>query len=143
MYVSAALVALLIPASGLEAAPTRHDAACTSATTVMTSWLAAWKAKDFKRMVQLSERSWRLRTPDAVGQLRDQYGFKDVLTYRFRHCTGNAVSARVTFRVDYKTFKRSRVQIAGMVIREDKQGHPSAIGQWGVNPISTLREDPL
>jgi hypothetical protein len=30
-----------------------------------------------------------------------------------------------------------------MVIREDKRGNPSAIGQWGVNPISTLREDPV
>jgi hypothetical protein len=109
----------------------------------MKGWLAAWKLKNFKEMVKLSEQSWRLRTSGAVGQLRNQYGFKDLLNYQFIRCSATAVAARVTFRVDYKTFKRVRVRITGMVVREDRQGNPSPVGQWGVNPISTLREDPV
>jgi hypothetical protein len=95
-------------------------------------------------MNQLSEVSWRLRTRGPVQTLRDQYGFKDVLSYRFVRCAVlSGVSARVTFRVKYRTFKVSHVQIRAMVIREDKSGHVSAVGRWGVNPISTLREDPV
>ena len=32
------------------------------------------------------------------------------------------------------------ILVTAMVIREDKHGNPSTFGQWGVNPISTLRE---
>jgi hypothetical protein len=121
---------------------TAAHASCVAPTVVMKSWLAAWKSKNFRRMVELSEQSWRLRASGAVGQLRDQYGFKDVLSYRFVRCSGSSVSARVTIGVTYKTFKRVHVRITGMVIREDRQGDPSPVGRWGVNPISTLRENP-
>jgi hypothetical protein len=105
--------------------------------------VAAWKLKNFKQMVQLSEQSWRLRSSGAAGVLRAQYGFKDVLSCRFVRCSANNVSARVTFRVKYRKYKVSRVQITAMVIREDHAGNPSALGRWGVNPISTLREIPV
>jgi hypothetical protein len=96
-----------------------------------------------KRMLQLSEVNWRRTTGNPIQALRADYDFKDVLSYRFVRCTASNVSARVTFRVKYRTFKVRHVQIRAMVIREDKRGNPSALGQWGVNPISTLREDPV
>jgi hypothetical protein len=123
---------------------TATEASCAAPAGVVRDWVGAWKAKNFKRMNQLSEVSWRLRTRGPVQTLRDQYGFKDVLSYRFVRCAVlSGVSARVTFRVKYRTFKVSHVQIRAMVIREDKSGHVSAVGRWGVNPISTLREDPV
>jgi hypothetical protein len=116
------------------------EASCSAPAGVVSQWVAAWKAKNFGRMVALSEVSWRLRTSGAVGTLRAQYGFKDVLAYSFVRCTANNVSARVTFRVKYRTFKVERVQITAMVLREDSRGNLSPSGRWGVNPISTLRE---
>jgi hypothetical protein len=50
------------------------------------------------------------------------------------------VSVGVTFRIKYRAFKVRQVQIRATVIREDKRGKPVALGQWGVNPISTLRK---
>jgi hypothetical protein len=129
-------------ASAAIASPSTASISCLPATSVMRSWLAAWQAQNFRRMADLSEVSWRQRARGPVGELRDQYGFKDVVSYRFVRCSGNSVSARVTFTVTYKTFKRVRVEITGMVLREDRDGAPSPVGRWGVNPISTLREDP-
>lgn len=126
-----------------RASQTKVEASCTVPATVVHDWVAAWKAKRFKLMAKLSEVSWRRRTTSAAQTLRDQYGFKDVLSYRFVRCTANSVSARVTFRVAYRTFKVSHVQITAVVVREDTLGNPSPTGHWGVNPISTLREDPV
>jgi hypothetical protein len=126
-----------------QARQTAGQASCTPPAAVVRDWVGAWKAKNFKRMTQLSEVSWLLRTRNPIQTLRDQYGFKDVLSYRFVRCAASSVSARVTFRVKYRTFKVSHVQIRAVVVREDKRGNPSALGRWGVNPISILREDPV
>lgn len=117
--------------------------AYSGAARVVAEWVAAWRADRFARMAALSQVSWRRRTPGAAGRLRDQYGFKDVVGFRIlrvRRIT--TVAAEVTFRVDYRTFKLERVRISAMVIREDRNGNPSPAGAWGVNPISTLGEDP-
>lgn len=141
------LVAMLIAWSSLvgvaQAYQMTAEASCTAPAAVVRDWVGAWKAKSFKRMTELSEVSWRRRTDSPMQTLRDQYGFKDVLSYRFVRCAANATSARVTFQVKYRTFKVSRVRIAAMVIREDVSGNPSPSGRWGVNPISTLRENPV
>jgi hypothetical protein len=127
-----------------QARETAAQASCAPPAAVVRDWVGAWKAKDFKRMTQLSEVSWRLRTRGTIQTLRDEYGFKDVLSYRFVRCqVVTSVSARVTFRIKYRTFKVRHVQIRAVVIREDKRGNLSAVGRWGVNPISTLREDPV
>jgi hypothetical protein len=65
-------------------------ASCSSPASTVRAWVAAWKAKDFKRMVALSEVSWRLRTTSPVQTLRAQYGFKNALSYRFVRCSANA-----------------------------------------------------
>src|SRR4051794_26178873 len=97
---------------GLTGAPARSDAqtrspvaSCSGAAAVTQSWVRAWKTKSFRAMVGLSQVSWRLRTPDAASTLSDQYGFKDVLAYRFVRCSANTVSARVTFEVRYRAVK--------------------------------------
>lgn len=138
-----AVVATVQAASAEQVAPSANLAGCPAPSSVMQDWIAAWKAKKFRRMVALSQVSWRSRTSDAAGLLDAQYGFKDVLSYRFVRCASNSVTARVTYRVRYRTFKVSDVLITGNVIREDASGHPSATGRWGVNPISTLREKPV
>jgi hypothetical protein len=117
--------------------------AYTGVTRVVAGWVAAWRAKNFKGMAALSEISWRRRTPGAASVLRDQYGFKDVVGFRvMRTRKLSTVAARVTFRVDYRTFKLYRVLITAMVVREDRGGNPSPVGSWGVNPTSTLAEKP-
>lgn len=134
-----------------ESAITRAN--CTAPASVVRAWVGAWKTKDFKRMVALSQVQWRLTTPRPVERLEAYYGFKDVLGYRYLRCTigpfpfpgfaaGN-VFARVTFRVRYQFGAPpvKNVRITANVIREDRRGYPSATGQWGVNPLSTLRED--
>jgi hypothetical protein len=143
LFVCVFIAVLAAATSGREARArvTAAQTSCGAPSSIVANWVAAWKAKNFKQMVQLSEQSWRLRTSGAVGTLRAQYGFKDVLSYRFVRCSASNVSARVTFRVKYRTFKLDSVEITAMVIREDRSGNLSALGRWGVNPISTLRED--
>lgn len=110
---------------------------------VVAEWVGAWRADRFARMVALSQVSWRKSNPGAASLLRAQYGFKDVVGFRILRVQRiTAVAAQVTFRVDYRTFKLQQVRIPAMVIREDRNGNPSTSGAWGVNPISTLREDP-
>ncbi len=149
------LVSLLVAiAVGAGSASSAHTAACgrigftspsayTGVNRVVADWVAAWRARKFRTMALLSQVSWRLRTPGAASLLSDQYGFKKVVGFRIvRSRKLSPVAARVTFRVDYRTFKLERVLITAMVIREDRAGNPSPIGSWGVNPISTLREEP-
>jgi hypothetical protein len=128
-------------AQAREAAPA---ATCAGPASVVQEWVAAWKAKRFRRMAELSEAGWRRTESNPVGTLRNDYGFKDVLSYRFVRCPfATTVSARVTFRVKYRGFGLRRVQITAVVLREDARGDLSAFGDWGVNPISTLRETPI
>lgn len=53
------------------------------------------------------------------------------------------VSADVMFRVWYEasTNQVDQHDVSGRVIRESAPYEPDASGTWGVNPISTLRED--
>ncbi len=145
------LAAIVVDAGGASSA---RPSACpgikftspsayTGVNRIVADWVAAWRVKNFKELVALSEISWRRRTRGAASELRDQYGFKDVLGFRITRTQKlSTVAERVTFRVDYRTFKVSRVFITAMVVREDRSGDPSAVGSWGVNPISTLRETP-
>jgi hypothetical protein len=127
-------LAWLLPAASTVAALLGSDAqaastaSCTGPATVVRQWLEAWKTSNFKQMNALSEVSWRLRTSGPTETLRDQYGFKKVSSYSFVRCTSNPVSARITFRVHYRTFKASYVKVTDMVLREDRTGNPSPIG---------------
>ena len=119
---------------------------CAAPASVLRSWVGAWKAKDFRRMVALSQVSWRKHQSQPVETLSSFYGFKDVLNYRYLRCEasnifGPNVFARVTFRLRYRALGRVKsVLITANVIREDRRGYPSATGQWGVNPLSALRQ---
>ena len=146
--IAAVCATALIPVALLGTSPARASettttASCAVPAQVVSDWVGAWKAKNFKRMVALSQISWRLRTPNGIQTLRDMYGFKDVVSYRVLTCRANPMfGLDITFRVKYRFIGLKQVQIDARVIQEDASGYPSASGHWGVNPISTLREEP-
>jgi hypothetical protein len=118
-------------------------------TEALTKFLEAWKAQNWAAMASLTQLTWRARHADPAVWLEEAYGHK--LLAGFEIETSQAISpsaSRVSVAVKYKLasskgFGRSPLrtkQIDVMVICESAAYQPTPTGQWGINPISALRE---
>lgn len=114
-----------------------------TAEYVLAEFALAWKEQDWSRMTNFVQTTWLSRQDDAEGLLEAQYGFKTLKGFEVINVGDVETLASVvdityvdiTFTVKYE-FVPNRIdekQITARVIKEDNK--------WGVNPISTLREE--
>lgn len=102
---------------------------------IFAEYIMAWKNNDFSKMSSLCQTSWLKREPKAQEVLEAQYGFKKILGCEIIDINRKAEKAtEVTVKVQYTINGKDVIEkkIVGNIIKEDK---------WGVNPISTLREE--
>ncbi|MHC1583295.1 MAG: hypothetical protein ACXQTM_01465 [Methanosarcinales archaeon] len=105
-------------------------------------FLISWQKKDWDRMVEATEITWRSGEKNPAEMLEAWYGFKDLLGAEITKQSINSdVSADITATVYYRFgSKIEKKAITARVIREVAPYTPSSNGEWGVNPVSTLRE---
>ena len=109
----------------------------------VAEYAAAWRDQDWQRMVNFTQITWLDSSPDAPDELAAFYDFKLLHGFEISGVEQiTDVAARVTFSVAYELFagEIETKEITAMVIKEVAPLSPSPEGQWGVNPISTLRE---
>ena len=94
-------------------------------------------------MVSFAQKTWLSKEKDPAGLLEAWYDFKTLKGFRITDAKKvSNVTTDVTCIVQYEamTNQISKKQIIARVIKETAAYTPNEQGQWGVNPISTIRE---
>ncbi len=114
-----------------------------SAERTLAEYVLAWKNQDWNRMVTFAQKTWVSVEPDPAGLLEAWYDFKTLKGFEIKDVKKvSEVATDITFIVQYEavTNQISKKQIVAKVIKETAPYTPSQQGQWGVNPLSALRE---
>jgi hypothetical protein len=116
-----------------------------TAERAFAEWLTAWKDKDFNRMAAFSESDWRNSESDPAAVLEAQYGDVELIGAEFTDVVrtsdvANDITATI-YRLGFFGTDVLKKRITARVFRETESGELSPAGEWGVNPISTLREE--
>lgn len=114
-----------------------------SAEHTLAEYVLAWKKQDWNKMASFAQKTWLSTRTDPAELLAAWYDFKTLKGFEI---TGvqeiSNVTYDITFVVQYEamTNQISRKQITARVIKETAAHTPSEQGQWGVNPVSAIRE---
>jgi hypothetical protein len=112
----------------------------------LAGYLNAWKEADWETMTEYTQLTWLNNEADAIGFLDAVYGFKDLVGAEIINTTEvSDVCVDIEYII-YYTFaggEVSKVKITARIICESGPYEPSTEGQWGVNPVSALREEEL
>jgi len=114
-----------------------------SAERALAEYVFGWKNQVWPQMVKWSQKTWIDGEPDPAGVLEAWYDFKTLKGFEIRDVEiVSEVTTDITFVVHYEAIPNeiSKKQITARVIREAAPYEPSLQGEWGVNPISALRE---
>lgn len=110
----------------------------TGPERAMEGFMSAWKGRDWMRMYQLTQLTWR--DAKQPGDLSDMFAVKSLEAHRI--VSSFPVSdCRVNFLVEITySLKGARVteRIKASVICEAEPYKARSDGEWGVNPISAL-----
>jgi len=112
----------------------------------LAEYVSAWKDQDWGRMASLTQKTWQSNQNDPIGTLGDWYDFKDLKGFEISNInTVSNTMTDITFIVQYEaiTNEISKKEITARVIKEIDPYTPSEQGQWGVNPISILKEEDI
>lgn len=105
-------------------------------------YLNSWKNQDWNNMVNYTQITWRNSDKNPSKLLKNQYDFKTLLGAEIKDKKVNSdVSTDITAIVYYRFGNNvSAKTITARIIKETTSGELSTDGQWGVNPISAIRE---
>ncbi len=115
-----------------------------SAERALAEYITAWKNQNWQRMVKFSQKTWVSAESDPARTLKGCYDFKTLKGFEVKGTKTISDAAKdITFVVYYEaiTNQIDKKQITARVIKETAPYKPSSQGQWGVNPISALREN--
>ncbi|MBA7490112.1 hypothetical protein ES702_00646 [subsurface metagenome] len=106
-------------------------------------FLISWREKDWSRMAQFTQKTWNSKEKNPAEFLDVWYELKDLLGAEIiKKSTVSDVTVDITATVYYAVGSKIETKkITARVIREVAAYTPSPKGEWGVNPISTLREE--
>jgi len=114
-----------------------------SAERILAEYVLAWKEQNWSKMASFAQKTWLSTETDPTGLLAAWYDFKTLKGFEITSVRKvSDVTYDVTFIVQYEaaTNQISKKQITARVIKETTAYTPSEQGQWGVNPISAIRE---
>ena len=115
-----------------------------SAVETLENFMEAWKNNDWNWMWKSSQKTWRSKEENNAERLYDFFGHKALLEYEIMGM--NEVSeccTDVSVEIKYLIGQQPTIQtglIEARLLKEVKEYHPSIDGEWGVNPISMLKE---
>jgi hypothetical protein len=108
-------------------------------------YLNCWKQEDWDRMVEFTQKTWRSDEDNPAEFLKANYDFKHLVGVEITKKTVTSDTfVQVEAKVYYCAFSATvptEKKITANVIRESTPYTPSSTGDWGVNPLSTLREE--
>lgn len=105
-------------------------------------FLISWQKEDWSRMAEFTQKTWRSGVENPAGRLYSMYAIRELLGAEIRpNADHDEIVAQLMATIYYWSMSEVQMKtIRAMVIRELAPYTPSAQGEWGVNPLSTLRE---
>ena len=106
-------------------------------------FLSSWQKKDWNRMVKFTQKTWRNeRKGNPAEMLEAWYGLRDLLGAEIIKARRiSDVTRDITATLHYAIGSKVKTStITARVIKETAPYSPSPKGEWGVNPLSTLKE---
>jgi len=102
-------------------------------------FLTAWQEKNWAKMVECIQLTWRTFHEDSAEWLRNWFGLKDLKEWKITGIKFVGEACRDIFvDIDYG---RGVKRIKARVICEKDAYKPTIKGKWGVNPVSCLKEN--
>ena len=104
----------------------------------LAEYLNCWKQKDWNRMVEFTQKTWRSGKEHPEEHLADRYDLRDLVGAEITKkgvMGGNMVQVEAKVYYFVGAFLREE-KITANLIRESAPYTPSSTGDWGVNPIS-------
>lgn len=115
-----------------------------STEKVLTSWLEAWKAKEWVRMKEFSQITWKANEKNPEEALSIMYKNTELLSYEIdmnnKWHPYNKCICKIPLVVRY--FFVNAIYSAtclATLVQEQSLYTTSLSGNWGVNPISMLK----
>jgi len=103
---------------------------------IVAGFITTWQYKDFKEMVQYTQKSWRDRENSPAGYLLNSFEYKTLKDAKIENIEKRTDDFYVaTISIKYTNSfnnKETMVKITPTIIKED--------GKFGFNPISAIRE---
>ena len=115
-----------------------------SAVERLEKFMEAWKNEDWNGMWKNSQKTWRSKEENNAERLFDLFGHKKLESYEIKGM--NEVSdccVDIEVSIKYSVEEGTKTQIATIrprLLNEIKEYTPSVDGEYGVNPISMLKE---
>lgn len=113
----------------------------------LENFLEAWKNEDWHGMWKSSQKTWRCREGNNAERLFDLFGHKKLESYEIiglnevSDCCVD-VEVRIEYSIEpHNPFTVYEYTIRPRLLNETKEYTPSVDGEWGVNPISILKEN--
>jgi len=114
------------------------------AVDTLTKFMNAWKDSNWSEMFENSQITWRSRGRNkGIDRLKGWFYLKDLTTFKILKTEKiSDTCVDVTLRISYLFYisNLKETKIRARVICETEPYHPSKDGEWGVNPVSILRE---
>jgi hypothetical protein len=109
-----------------------------SAEYAFASFINSWNNKDYKEMNNFTQLRWKEKEKNPEEFLKNFYDLKNLQSAKIVKIekSGTAaykITANIVYTINLLEEKKINVFITGMIINEDNT--------WGVNPISTIKED--
>ena len=112
----------------------------------LEKFMEDWKNEDWNGMWKNSQKTWRSKEDNNAKRLYDLFGHKNLLEYKvigFNEVSSCCVDVEVRIGYSiaendiYSTYKYT---LRPRLLNEIKEYYPREDGEWGVNPISMLKE---
>ena len=104
------------------------------AKEVITKFLQAWKDNNLTKMYELTQKTWSSQYSKSIFKGFFQSRIKDFTITEIRESTPTVFDVGVTIRV-----KGQQKKITARLICETSPYTPSIEGNFGVNPISVIK----
>jgi len=109
----------------------------------LTSFMDAWKDSNWSEMLKYTQKTWRSKENNNSDLLKNWFYLKDLLTFKvlkINQISLSCVDVILGIGYIFGDSKIKETKIRARVICETEPYKPSPTGEWGVNPISILRE---
>ena len=121
-----------------------RDKATRAAKKALKTYLEYWKIPDYAKMLEVSQITYKQNNPSNKNML-DYVGKKRLISFSIvsSELIKSGAACDFVVNVVYEIGKETRRMVLPKVrvICESGYFRPSTSGTWGVNPISTYKEE--
>jgi len=113
------------------------------AIETVKKFMDAWKDSNWSEMLKYTQKTWRSKENNNSELLKNWFYLKDLLTFKIlkiNQISESCVDVLLGIGYMFGNSKLKETKIRARVICEIEPYKPDPTGEWGVNPISILRE---